>query len=123
MNLASLEYIGPERRLGWHSPADCEKILDVERRFSEGTARMQRIEASIEDLKAAHTRFETKLDANSAATETAASATEEILDILTLGKSFFRLAEIFGKVIKWVAGIATAIIGLWLTFKYGKPPP
>ena len=118
-----LDYIGPERRTGWHTPAECEKILDVERRFSEGTARMQRIEASISELKTAHVRIEAKLDANSQATETAATATEEILDILTLGKSFFRLAEIFGKVIKWVAGIATALLGLWLTFKYGKPPP
>lgn len=120
---AARGYEGPERRLGGHSPADCEKILDVEKRFSDGTSRMQRIELSIVDLKAAHSRFEDKLDENTAKTDATAASTEEILDIVLLGKSFFRLAEIFGKVIKWGAGIATAVIGLWLTFKYGKPSP
>ncbi len=123
-------YEGPERRTKWHTPESCAKMVDVEKRFTDGTARMKRIEDSITELKttqadmmAAHKRFEEKLDANSKATETAAGATEEILDILTLGKSFFRLAEMLGKVIKWGAGIATAVLGLWLTFKYGKPPP
>lgn len=123
MSTIPINYVGPERRRAWHSPADCEKILDVEKRFSDGTSRMQRIESSIEDLKEAHTRFEVKLDANTAKTDSTAASTEEILDIVSLGKSFFRLAELFGKVFKWIAGIATAAIGLWLTWKYGKPPP
>ena len=91
---------------------------------------MKRIEEAVAELKtgqaniaAAHARFEEKLDVNTAKTDKTATDTEEILDILTLGKSFFRIAGYFGTFIKWGAGIATAVLGLWLTFKYGKPPP
>jgi hypothetical protein len=141
MIAAPLNYTGPERRTAGHTPDSCPNMLLVEKRFTDGTVRMHRIEGIINELKMVtagkieelhqgqqamaitHKRFEEKLDANTAKTDKTAADTEEILDILTLGKSFFRLAELFGKVFKWIAGIATAAIGLWLTFKYGKPPP
>lgn len=124
------DYVGPERREDWHSPESCAKMVDVEKRFTDGTQRMKRIEDSITDLKTtqaemmlAHKRFEEKLDANTATTEQAAKDNAEILDILTLGKSFFRLAGYFGTFVKWGSGIAVAVFTLWYTFMHGKPPP
>ena len=123
-------YEGPERRTKWHTPESCAKMVDVEKRFTDGPARMKRIEDSITDLKTtqadmmlAHKRFEEKLDANTATTEQAARDNAEILDILTLGKNFFRLAGYLGTFIKWGSGIATALFAVYHIWVNGKPPP
>lgn len=73
-------------------------IDDVNRRLDEGTARMD--------------RYEAKIDANSA-------DTAEVLDILRLGKSFFRLADGLARIIKWTLALAVPIAVLWYTIKNG----
>ena len=98
-----------------------------EQRMDAGANRMGRIERTIEDLRTTmmetHTRFEAKLDDNSKTTTEAAEAAKdtaetvvEIKDILMLGKSFIRIMGYVGTFIKWGAGIATALAGLWFTF-------
>lgn len=102
-------YMGPERRAGWHEPGTCVNMQIVEQRFADGTARMNRIEAAIAENKKA-------VDDNTA-------VTTEIRDILALGKSFFRLADMFGRVVKWAAAIAIPLAGLWASIKSdGKLP-
>lgn len=80
----------------------CKALDDIENRmdksFEHGTERMDAIEA--------------KLDKNCA-------DTAEVLDILRLGKSFFRLCSIFGMVIKWTVAIVTPIVALVYTIKNG----
>lgn len=112
-------YTGPERREGWHTPADCFRLLETQERLDKGSERMQRIEDSIVEVKAnqvkmaeAHTRFEIKLDGNS-------NATAEILDIISAAKGFFRGAALIGNALKWVLGIATAIIAFIVAVKTG----
>jgi len=102
---ASRVYNGPERRAGWHDPSNCINMRIVEDRFDKGSARMDSIDQRIE-------RIERSQEANS---ETLA----EIRDIMQLGKSFFRLADIIGRVIKWVAAIAVPVIGVWMSLKGG----
>lgn len=94
----------------WHQDPDghCVKLNSVELRLHDGDSRMQRIEDRV-------ARIETKLDANTA-------ATDEILEIITAAKSFFRFAAGAGSVIKWASGIAAAVLGLWYTIHNGKPP-
>ena len=122
-----LPYNGPEQRADWHTPADCFKLLDVQQRLQDGSGRMERIEASIEELKAGqeamkevHLRFEKKLDENSKATTDSATAIDEVLSIVSTAKGFFRGMGVVGTVIKWVLGIATAIAAFWLTLKTGR---
>lgn len=98
-------YTGPERRAGWHEPGTCINMRIVEDKFADGAERMGRIEKRIDSL-------EKSLEANT-------EATTEIRDILQLGKSFFRLADIIGRVIKWVAAIAVPVIGVWMSIKGG----
>lgn len=111
-----------------------EQQGDWQHRMDLGSDRMGRIEASIEEVRATmmttHARFEAKLDENSKTTFEAAAAAKdtaetvvEIKDILMLGKSFIRIMGYVGTVIKWGAGIATALVGMWFTLRYGKPPP
>lgn len=119
-------YEGAERRIDWHTPADCFKLLDVQQRLDDSSGRMKRIETSIEDLKANHerlaestARLEKNLDANTKATTASAEATAEILEIISTAKGFFRGTKIVGAVIKWALGIATAITAFWVALKSG----
>lgn len=97
-----MEYPWVERRKDWHSPGSCVNMQIVERRFSEGSERMDRIEKAL---------------------EINTEATTEIRDILQLGKSFFRIADLIGRLVKWVAAIAVPIIGIWVTLKGGERLP
>jgi len=84
-------------------PGICEGLKDTDRRFNADTARMAGIEESIAQLSK-------KLDENCA-------DTAEVLDILRLGKSFFRLAGYASNVIKWVAGIGASVLVLYYSIR------
>ena len=93
----------PQRRLSDRlNPHDaggsCKALDEVQLRLSGGDERMNRIEK--------------KLDDNS-------SDTAEVLDILRLGKSFFRLAGYFGSFVKWVSAIGAAVLAFWYALKSG----
>lgn len=92
----------------WHETNNCAKLDSADLRLQAGDDRMQRIEDRL-------TRVENKLDANTA-------VTEEILAIITAGKSFFRFAERAGTVIKWVAGVLAPVLAVWYTIHNGRPP-
>jgi hypothetical protein len=79
----------------------CELIEKIEVRLDEGDVRMNRIEA-----------------AQNASNNDIA----EMLDILRLGKSFFRLAGYFGTFVKWSVGIAGAVATMYYAVKGGKWP-
>lgn len=113
-----------ERRADWHTPADCFKLLDVQQRLDDGSGRMTRIEESIAEVRSTmmetHARFEAKLDANSRATDAAATATAEILEIISTAKGFFKGMNYLGLAVKWVTGVSAAVLGLYFTWKSGK---
>lgn len=133
-----------ERRADWHTPADCYKLLDaqnamegINKRLDDGSARMgriedkiaenhenantdrKRLESSVADIKAvqasiveASARQEAKQDANNA-------DTAELLEIVRMGRGFFRgvaaVGKWFRKIVLWVLPLATAIIAFWYT--------
>jgi len=89
----------PERRM---SDAKIHAMVDsVNQRLDDGDERMTRIEA--------------KLDDNS-------SDTAEMLDIIRLGKSFFRIIGGIGTFVKWAAAIAAPLVAIWYTIKNGGKP-
>ena len=119
-------YSGVEKRADWHTPADCFKLVGVQQRLDDGSGRMKRIEDSIKEVQEAqakmvdtHSRFEQKLDANSKATTDSATATAEILEIISTAKGFFKGASVIGAVIKWGLGIATAVLAFVVAIKSG----
>lgn len=90
-------------RMGPHRPDGSCVALDMiekrlQARLDKGSERMSTIEA---DLK--------KNTAD----------TSEILDILYLGKSFFRFVGIFGSFVKWTTAIAAPVLVFWYTLKGG----
>lgn len=110
-----------ERRADWHTPETCFKLLDVQntmdsifKKLEDGDARMGCMEDNIagnhrvvcQDIKS----IEAKLDANN-------KATDELLEIIQMGKGFFRALGFVGKwirrVILWIAPVVTALISLW----------
>lgn len=116
-------YTGPERRRRLHmtdsqfgsivdAVTDSERLVaighrvgDVEARLDDGSARMQRIED--------------KLDANT-------STTTEVRDLLDSGRALFRFASGFGRLARWVGGLAGAAAAVWAliyTATHGGKPP
>ena len=57
-------------------------------------------------------RIETKLDNN-------CSDTAEVLEILRLGKSFFKVIGYVGSFIKWVAAIGAPVVAFYFALKVG----
>ena len=116
-----------ERRQGWHTPETCDKVIgvqaaieDLKQQLTLGDIRMGCMEDNIagnhrittQDIKL----IERKLDENSA-------ATLELLEIVQMGKGFFRVVGWTGKwlrrTVMWVVPPVVAIIGLWQSL---KPP-
>ena len=73
------------------------KVLSIEDRLDKGAQRMRLMEESLE--------------ANTA-------ATKEVLEIVSMGKSFFKLAGLFGNAIKWLAGIATVVAAAYTAWSH-----
>lgn len=71
------------------------KVVTIEERLVKGDVRMQNIE---DDLAK-----------NTAATKASAEAIKEVLEIVTLGKSFFKVLGLVGGTVKWAAGLATVV--------------
>lgn len=88
-------YIGEERRKDWHTPNNCPMAESTQKRFHDGVIRMNRIEAA--------------LKANKEEMKDNTAATKEVLEIVSMGKSFFKVAGAIGNGIKYLAGLVTVI--------------
>lgn len=79
-------------------PGGCVELEAVDSRFADGDLRMGRIEA----------------------TQAAMSAEiSEVLEILRMGKSFFKVAGYFGDFVKWLIPIGASMVSLYYMFKNG----
>ena len=50
------------------------------------------------------------------------TATTEVLEIVSMGKSFFKVLGVIGSAIKWLAGLTTAGGVLYSIWPHGTPP-
>lgn len=95
-----------ERRQTMCSPESCEHITGVQ-------AQVEAIKQQIEATTATISGIETKLDENN-------KATNELLEIIQMGKGFFRAVGWIGKwirrIVMWVVPPVVAIVGLWQSF-------
>jgi len=78
------------------------KVMSIEDRLERGDKRMGTIEKALEDNTA---------------------ATKEVLEIVTMGKSFFKVLGWIGKGIKIIAGIAAPCIALYAAWKHSGGNP
>ena len=83
------------RRASDKSPGG--NALSIEARLANGDERMSKLEAGL----AANTEV-----------------TKEVLEIVTMGKSFFRVLGYIGHAIKWIAGIAAAVGAAWAAWHH-----
>lgn len=114
------KYEGEERRQAVPSPSNqghrstddisiINAILDVrskvmelvEPRLAEGTRRMDRIEVAQQKNN---------------------EDTAEILDIMRMARSFFKMTGYVGTFIKWGAGILAPVLAAWFAWKAGGKP-
>lgn len=95
-----------ERRADWHTPADCFRLLDVQKAMDQVNDRLDKGQERMDSIEA-------MLAQNT-------SVTTEIKDILDTAKGFFKVTGKIGTFIKWALGIATAVLAFWFTLKSGK---
>lgn len=88
----------PERR----APRTCPYIALVEQRLSHGNERMDRMETALHENNA---------------------ATAELLDIMRMAKSGFRMIGALGALIKWGAAILAPVLAAWFAWKNGVGKP
>lgn len=71
-------------------------------------------------------QFEKRLDALETQLADNTKKTNEIHEIVVMGKSLFKLAGTLGNAIKWMAGVAASIAALWAAwvhlFERGPKP-
>ena len=80
-------------------PGGCDDLDIIDDRLDRGAVRMDALETQITAIR---------------------TDVEEVLDILRLGKSFFRLAGYVGKFFQFAAPVAAALVGLYYAIKGGK---
>jgi len=85
-----------KRRAEDTNPPEACALRTVEQRLDDGDERMTRIESSVHEVK---------------------EGIAELLDILHNGKGFFKVLGYFATAIKWTAGLAGPMIGLWYVIK------
>ena len=88
-----------------HYPGGGCKTLDelevrIDGRFEKGAERMDGLETLI---------------------KTNNQDTNEVLEIVRMGKGFFKGLGLIGTCIKWVVGIAAPVVALWYSVKGGIP--
>ena len=111
-------YAGPERRFDWHTPKDCEKLLDVETRLNVGAERMRRIEEKLCE----NTEMTAKLRDDTAKLR---DDTSEVVDLLRSFKGAFKVLEMIGKFAKplgYIVALVGALYGLVAIVKGGGAP-
>ena len=123
-----------ERRVNWqHTPEDCPRMNgaqhamdELNKRLDDGSARMGRIEASVEEVKATLAAAEVATAEHRAKTEAQwqenTSATKEILEIASALKGFIKVVKALGKVVAWGAAIVAPILAIIYTITGHVPP-
>ena len=86
-------------------PGGCADIKTVNDRFAAGDARMGRIETTQQAMSAKQTAMSAEIS--------------EVLEILRMGKSFFKVAGYFGDFVKWLIPIGASMVSLYYMFKNG----
>ena len=61
--------------------------------------------------------IEQRLDKVEKELETNTKATNEVLEIVRMGKSFFRVLGVVGQVIKWAVAVGASALALWSAWK------
>lgn len=102
-------------------------VTEAQLDLAELLRRFAAIEARLERGDKRMGAIETDLRANTAATQAQTETLTEVRKLLETGRAAFRLADWFGKGVRWLGGIAAAVAAIWAAIYAlthgGKPPP
>ena len=94
-----------------------QELARFEQRLKESHDQLNRFEGRLTEGDARMSRIEATLNQNSSSMTQNTSDTAEILGIMRETKSAFKLIGRLGSAIRWIAGIAVSIGGVWLLFR------
>lgn len=86
---------------------------------------MEQLTAVIDEMRKEQAEFRAELKKNSELTGKINSMTEEMVDLFAAAKGAFKVLGWIGVAIKWTAGLAAAIAGIYAffyTIMHGFPP-
>jgi hypothetical protein len=79
--------------------------------------RLDAIEINQAELKASHDKMRLQISENTEMTKKIEENTSEIIEFFKTAKGGIRFATVLGNTLKWVAGIATVIITLYVAVR------
>ena len=98
-----------------------ERFNAVLDRFIDGTERMNRIEESLNEVKASlqlsATVADDRMDRLDSGLQQNTAVTQEVKDILDAAKGAFRFFGHMGNAIKWLLGFGAAGLAFWVALK------
>jgi hypothetical protein len=101
------------------APTPFEARLDViDDRLDRGSVRMWEMQSQIAGLRADIAHQSAELAANT-------QATQEVRELLALGRNGLKVLGALGAVAKWAGGVAAAVVAIWglvAQIKGGLPP-
>jgi len=100
--MTDIKHTPPDQRRRERGSQDPEAI---EQRFEAGSARMGRIEVTQQAMKVEQSEMRAEVS--------------EVLEILRLGKSFFKVIGHLGSLIKWAAAVGAPVVAFYYALKAG----
>jgi hypothetical protein len=77
------------------------RVASIEAQLAKGSERMKAIEMALVENTA---------------------VTQDVLEIITTAKGFFKVLGYVGEAAKWLVGIAAGVGTLWSVWPHGTPP-
>lgn len=93
------------------------EVTGIESRLHDGSDRMTRIEESIEDQRQRSDRIEHNIKGIRSNLKENTEMTQELVTILKAAKGFFQVAGWITTGLKWLGGLVTGGIALYLALK------
>lgn len=98
-----------------------ERFAAVLDRFVDGTARMNRIEESLNEIKVSLqlsvSVADDRMDRLDSGLQQNTAVTQEVKDILDTAKGAFKFFGHMGNAIKWMLGFGAAALAFWVALK------
>lgn len=103
MSLLDIPFIDATVPTDGHTPETCNKVIGLQ-------AHVEALKVQLENALAKISCIEAKLDANN-------KATDELLEIIQMGRGFFKALGWIGKwirsIILFIAPVVTAVVSMW----------